>query len=319
MATLQYSPLDVTLREIRLLVVRPATTEARDSALELSLVKSRLGSDGKECESRVKEEDSLKYMALSYTWGDPHPTFTVLLDGIEFTVRKNLYEALLHFRPTEGELVIWIDAICINQDDMQERESQVALMRDIYTEAKGVWAWLGPGDAAKSRSAFTFLADLAHREYDDVQDDPLRANIARSETIEWVKLGATSNASIMRWLDLADLLESPWFSRMWIIQEVVMGKNVTIISGSEATPFDEVVYYGAKFIEKYLSEVQLKISSARHYNHLAREFEKRAANVFSSAGYIAQIGRARALRLGRDPRVSQTFALNVKHKTTRRY
>ncbi|OAG01643.1 HET-domain-containing protein, partial [Paraphaeosphaeria sporulosa] len=176
-----YFPLDISRREIRLLVVQPAVAELRDSPLEEQLSGSGQG-------------DSLKYMALSYTWGDPEPTFSILLEGMDFRIRENLYEALLHFRPTRGKLVIWIDAVCINQEDEQERESQVAMMRDIYKEAEGVWAWLGPGDASRSRAAFAFLSDLAHREYSDVR-------------------GGYPN-----------VLESPWFSRMWIIQEVVMGK-----------------------------------------------------------------------------------------------
>jgi hypothetical protein len=113
MATFQYSPLDASLREIRLLVLHPTSLDLRDSVLEISIIKTQLG-------------DPVTYLALSYTWGDPEPTYTVRLNGRKFKVRKNLHEALLHFRPFEGGLKLWVDAICINQDDIRERESQVS-------------------------------------------------------------------------------------------------------------------------------------------------------------------------------------------------
>ena len=105
MATFQYSPLNASLREIRLLVLHPASLDLRDRTLNMSLIKTRLG-------------DPVKYIALSYTWGDPQPTYPVLLDGTEFKVRRNLHEALLRFRPFEGglQMRLWVDAVCIYQD-----------------------------------------------------------------------------------------------------------------------------------------------------------------------------------------------------------
>jgi hypothetical protein len=250
----------------------------------MSLIKTRLGGP-------------ITYTALSYTWGDPQPTYPVLLDGTEFKVRRNLHEALLHFRPIKGRLKLWVDAACINQHDMRERESQVALMRDIYKEAEDVWAWLGPGDAIKAQAAFHFLRDLASREWKDITEDLHHAQIARAETMQWVVSEATNDAYVRRWLDVAYLLDSLWFSRMWIIQEVVVGKTVTVVCGCYAVLWDEVIYLASKFIEKYWSAVILETSRSTWRNELVSEFNGKLANLSLSAHHIAEIGRARAFRM----------------------
>jgi len=79
---------------------------------------------------------------------------------------------------------------------MRERESQVALMRDIYKEAEDVWAWLGPGDAIKAQMAFYFLCDLASRESKDITKDLHHAQIARAETMQWIVSKATNDADM---------------------------------------------------------------------------------------------------------------------------
>jgi hypothetical protein len=108
-------------------------------------------------------------------------------------------------------------------------------MRDIYKAAEQVLVWLGPGDGRHERSAFSFLCDLASRECNDVSEDPRHVMAARPETKRWIELQTMSEANLQRWLDVADLLASPWFSRMWIIQEVVMGKTVIVARGRSVT------------------------------------------------------------------------------------
>jgi hypothetical protein len=282
MATFHYSQLDTSLREIRLLILNPASMDLRDSTLEMSLIKTRLGSP-------------VRYRALSYTWGDPQPTYPVLLNGKDFRVQKNLYEALLHFRPTEGRLKLWVDAVCINQGDIPERESQVALMRNIYKEAEEVWAWLGPGDPIKAQAAFSLLCDLSSHEMEAITEDLHHAKIPRAETEKWVESEATNDLYVGRWLDVANLLDSPWFSRMWIIQEVVMGKTVTVFCGSNAVMWDDI-YLAGKFIEKYLHAVISETSRFTRRSDLTVELNQRAAKLSLSAHRIAEIGRSRAVR-----------------------
>ena len=86
------------------------------------------------------------YEALSYAWGDPKITFPISLSDHEFQVTTNLLLALQHLRYANKVRVFWIDAIAINQQDLDERAGQVMLMADIYGKAASVRIWLGPAD-----------------------------------------------------------------------------------------------------------------------------------------------------------------------------
>lgn len=86
------------------------------------------------------------YAALSYTWGSTREARRwIHVDGIPFHAQPNLFDALKGLRNSENELVIWIDAICIDQNNVPERNYQVALMGDIFRNASVVRVWLGPG------------------------------------------------------------------------------------------------------------------------------------------------------------------------------
>ncbi|KAH8672584.1 heterokaryon incompatibility protein-domain-containing protein, partial [Tricladium varicosporioides] len=91
-------------------------------------------------------EDCPEFAALSYVWGDPNDKVRIILNGKEFLVTRNLYKSLefLTGVHNDGEkMLYWIDAICINQTNVQERSGQVLRMRDIYGSAKLVFAFLG--------------------------------------------------------------------------------------------------------------------------------------------------------------------------------
>ena len=76
------------------------------------------------------------YKAFSYNWGDAsNPHHLILLNGYAFVVRQNLWETLNHFQPEIGELIIWIEAICIEQNNNLERNHQVANMKTVYKSA----------------------------------------------------------------------------------------------------------------------------------------------------------------------------------------
>jgi len=100
------------------------------------------------------------FRALSYSWGTGERTHRVLLPEGTFPVTSSLYAALQHVRRiTGGPIVLWIDQICINQDNEAEKTAQVKLMGEIYTRAKQVIAWLGPADGT-SDSFMELLANV---------------------------------------------------------------------------------------------------------------------------------------------------------------
>ncbi|KAH7343101.1 heterokaryon incompatibility, partial [Pyrenochaeta sp. MPI-SDFR-AT-0127] len=86
------------------------------------------------------------YEALSYTWGDPKERLPILVNETEVPVTRNLHAALEHFRSETIDVVLWVDALCINQTDDVEKSKQVDLMTKIYAYATSTRVWLGPAD-----------------------------------------------------------------------------------------------------------------------------------------------------------------------------
>ncbi|KAF8859326.1 heterokaryon incompatibility, partial [Acephala macrosclerotiorum] len=83
------------------------------------------------------------YEALSYVWGESDPPCWILCNGQRKSVTPNLGAALRRLRYKEKWRLVWIDAICVNQEDLDERSQQVMLMRNIYSPARRVIVWLG--------------------------------------------------------------------------------------------------------------------------------------------------------------------------------
>ena len=91
----------------------------------------------------VSFRDKPSYEALSYTWGDSASNKPIDVDGFEIQVTVNLEQALRHLRNVEHDLILWVDAICINQSDASEKSHQVAFMGKIYRDCAQVRNWLG--------------------------------------------------------------------------------------------------------------------------------------------------------------------------------
>ncbi|KAF2495046.1 HET-domain-containing protein, partial [Lophium mytilinum] len=90
--------------------------------------------------------NNLRYEALSYCWGDSSTKLSISCNGERLLVGESLYSALDHLRDSLQKPTLWIDAICINQTDIGERNSQVTLMRRIYSSCQRAVVWLGPAD-----------------------------------------------------------------------------------------------------------------------------------------------------------------------------
>ncbi|KAK1777166.1 heterokaryon incompatibility protein-domain-containing protein, partial [Copromyces sp. CBS 386.78] len=110
---------------IRLLQLLPSENE--DAAIHCRLFCTALDSKGTTLDSK----GTRPYEALSYVWGSEDNPCSIFINGCAFAVRENLYAALLHLRDHSIERIIWIDAICINQKDLEERGHQVQSMAKI--------------------------------------------------------------------------------------------------------------------------------------------------------------------------------------------
>jgi Heterokaryon incompatibility protein (HET) len=94
----------------------------------------------------INLDEDPSFAALSYVWGiDISPEY-IECGGHPVKVTRNCYSALRHLRKLFGKLTIWVDAICINQADGDEKQHQLPLMGDIYTRADQTYVWLGDGN-----------------------------------------------------------------------------------------------------------------------------------------------------------------------------
>jgi hypothetical protein len=188
--TLRYSPLRTEKEEIRLI----SLLESSPSLVECHIEHAAL------CAQPT-------YKALSYCWGDANETKEIIVNGCSTKVTANLEAALRRLRVREPRTFLWIDALCINQASVKERDRQVLRMRDIYSKAESIITWIGEEDVSTA-SAIAFLDSVAHGE----------------EQVGW-DMWSPCQQSILR---------RPYWRRTWIVQEICLAKDVQIVTGSQA-------------------------------------------------------------------------------------
>src|ERR1700753_2040051 len=127
-----YNSLNHGKAEVRLITIQAA--ESYSTPLEATL------------EIHSLEEPSLAFQALSYCWGKDEAQEEITINGLRFYIRRNLFDALKRLRRQREHRTLCIDAICIDQNSVSEKNHQVPLMRKIYTRAEQVVAWLGEED-----------------------------------------------------------------------------------------------------------------------------------------------------------------------------
>ncbi|KAF1981416.1 hypothetical protein K402DRAFT_319757, partial [Aulographum hederae CBS 113979] len=103
--------------------------------------------------------DDPLYTALSYAWGDAKETQTIICNGASLQIRTSLEVALRHLRYAEKSVSVWADAVCINQGDVEERNAQVSVMRDVHSKSLDTVVWSGEA-SADSDAAIDLLDEL---------------------------------------------------------------------------------------------------------------------------------------------------------------
>ena len=157
---------------------------------------------------RTSRIDPRPYSALSYVWGDQTERQAILINDSVCYVGRNLWDALVHLRRSDASVRIWADALCIDQDDLDERSRQVQRMGEVFARAEEVFIWLG-----KARGHSKTLKDA----YDWVANSSRLAQDERRSKL----------------LAFWDLLSRPWFSRLWVLQEAALARKATIVLGEE--------------------------------------------------------------------------------------
>lgn len=168
-----------------------------------------------------------KYVALSYCWGNATHKTWVSCNGQRLGLTKDLLNALRRLRRKDENEMLWIDQICINQEDLEERSSQVQLMRMIYKSAANVIIWLGD-EADESSTAIKLIPRVSN-------DVP-----TSGRNPDGVRRGEIRSGTQREWRALKALLSRPWFGRMWILQELGVASSATIVCGNKSISWQEV-------------------------------------------------------------------------------
>lgn len=191
------------------------------------------------------------YSCLSYVWGSPTEHAAVELNGRTHKVTINLLRALQRLREVDREVTVWIDAICIDQTDDDEKTQQVGLMGRIYREAEEVLVWLGEPEASVVREEEQAGTGAA----EEVPTDGLDF----LETLELLAEGRhfhelpcfgkcrapacpslRSEPEMSFDATLASLkmfMDAVWFERTWTVQEIILAQQATVIFGSHRVPW----------------------------------------------------------------------------------
>jgi hypothetical protein len=161
------------------------------------------------------------YEALSYAWGEDLCQITPQ-NGRVTTVTTNLYQALRYLQRSYAARVLWIDALCIDQENGAERSKQAQLMGQIYATAWRVLIWLGEADDKMSHSL-----TILERGY-----QAATAEVGQSIP---VSLTAEQKGSIMQ------LIDRPYFNRTWVLQETIVAKTALVMWGRFNMPFETLI------------------------------------------------------------------------------
>jgi len=175
-------------------------------------------------------DDPPQYSALSYTWGSPVQERFIDCDGLRLGVTLNLWKALRSLRQATDTRTFWIDAICINQKNIHERNSQVRLMKEIYQRAVEVVVWLGE-DKQNSADGVSLLPRIHAAA---LNGKLLQGPDSLSMRLD--QAGLPGFDSIV-WTSLAELYRRSWFTRIWVVQELAVAKPATVLCGGRRVPW----------------------------------------------------------------------------------
>jgi hypothetical protein len=197
----RYRPLS---QEIRLLVLLPPTPKSR--RIRCRLLHQSLHA-------------CAPYEALSYVWGNQGNRFDISVDECDFSVTSNLFEALKAIRHPRKSKILWVDAICIDQCNLEERTEQVKLMGAIYRQAWSVTAWLGPEAPESTVEEMSIVTDPDFFKDNSPDDD-----------LKYIPT-------------LVSLFNEEYFTRAWIVQELSLARSVNFQCGTHCWSHAHVMRY----------------------------------------------------------------------------
>lgn len=215
----EYFPLNEEAKEIRLLTLLPGTF---NSELRVCLDITPF------TESKIP-----RFEAVSYVWGSTEDPAHILIGKVgrkTLAVTQNLAEALPYFRYIDKPRVLWIDAICVDQQNLPERGQQVKRMAAIYSKAAQVLVWLGP-QSDDSPLVFDLIENIAkHVKIDEITT----GLVAISNEVVWADTTLPLSLTETEAFALYTFIHRPWFERLWVWQEVKLAtSSVLVLCGNK--------------------------------------------------------------------------------------
>ena len=217
-----------------------------------------------------------QYEALSYVWGAEEVPQEIILNSQVFKVTRNLEECLRHLRSSTSDRTLWIDALCINQSDIEEKTDQVKRMKDIYVKGMSTLVWLGPS-ADDSNAAMDEMEKigshiarnngiLLFQQFNTITDaggDVDASVIAKlGELIDhFLDDAVLGNFPISAFLTL---LSRGYWTRVWIQQEFSTAHKVEVLCGYKQVPFQ---YFHAALLYLSVMKTYVVVSLAPKLLH----------------------------------------------------
>ena len=235
----QYLPLSEDLQEVRIVTLHAGADDAPISCTIETLPLAQ----------------AQPFNALSYCWGSAGDVAEITLNGELINIRKNLSQFLLSLRNLNGTIRIWVDYVCINQEDVNERNHQVHMMADIYKSALTVYSWLGQATKSsdeaidhinglpsapipRARSTPATPQHLQHR-LQKLQEQ-LPSDLQNGSSSVRV-LGPDRSPRDLARRALQRLIDREYWTRLWIVQEVLLARELLVVVGYKTVRWNQIV------------------------------------------------------------------------------
>lgn len=243
-----------------------------DGEIRLLKVLPNLNNDRIECRLSSGHLKTANYVVLSYRWGTLPAVHEVIMNGSPFYVRKNLWDFLNVIRH-QPAMFLWIDALCINQSDTQERNQQVRIMGQIFQSADMVLSWLGAANADVEQ-AFDLMSNVWSLPASE--DDSDRLPLLRPDQSE-DKL----------WQSITELCNFPYWSRVWVVQEILLSSNNYLLCGQKTLPW--------QFFANFISLVDVRFTCPPEY---ARVIHSSTARSYAMSKPYVMVPQSLQWRVG---------------------
>ena len=178
----------------------------------------------------------VSYEAVSYTWGNPEPTQVVLANGHELDLTINAYNLLNRLRRRDESRILWMDCLCIDQGNSEERAEQVKIMHLVYSQARTVIVWLGL-EAEDSTIAMEHILQLKPEPYlEEIQRFRNNRNSLERTYLFDSLQSSEENRRLVA--SFAALFHREWLGRIWVRQEAMMCADTRMLCGNCEVSWD---------------------------------------------------------------------------------